>query len=63
MVGVERTTRPVGVHEGAAGRRLGVRNGEDVGMARPVGVYENTVGALLRVGFRYWDMGLLLVVG
>ena len=38
VVGVERTTRPVGVHDGAAGRRLGVRRGEDVGIARPVGV-------------------------
>ncbi|WP_206685251.1 hypothetical protein, partial [Dietzia sp. DQ11-44] len=62
VVGVERTTRPVGVHDGAAGRRSGVRNGDDVGTARPVGVYENTVGAVVRAVLRSWDTGFLLVV-
>ncbi|WP_319028882.1 hypothetical protein [Dietzia sp. PP-33] len=61
MVGVDRTMRPVGVHDGAAGRRPGVGSGDDGGMARPVGVYENAVGALFMAELRYWDMGFLLV--
>ncbi|WP_216693450.1 hypothetical protein [Dietzia psychralcaliphila] len=62
MVDVERTTRPVGVHDGAAGRRWGARSGDVGGIARPVGVYEKAVGALFRARLRYWDMGFLLVV-
>src|SRR5690606_19745702 len=58
VVGVDRTTRPVGVYDGEAGRRFGVRSGDDGGMARPVGVYENAVGALFMAGFRYCDMGI-----